>query len=264
METFFSGGSKPFVPEPKEDKPKFVAPTKVFNPQEKLDPRSGLVKSWSFSALSTFEKCQHQIKLSRVDGIPQESGPAAERGNRIHQHIEDFIKGESEELSADVKYFHSLIENLRYEYADAKVMVEDEWAYGTEWESAEYRSRDAWCRMKLDALHWESETCAIAYDWKTGKKFGNEFKHSQQGQLYAIGTFLLFPNAEHVTVKFIYVDQNDTLEKTYTRDEAMLFLPSWTKRGVRMTQTTEFIPSPSIHTCRWCPYKEEACEWSEK
>jgi len=261
-----NGGSKPITTKaPKKERPD---PNNIFNAQaeqqKKLDPRSGKVKSWSFSALSIFEKCPRQTFLAKIEHIPQGSSDALDRGNRIHAAIEHYIIGETDTLSNEVKNFTSLINALRNEYAKGSVIIEDEWAYNQHWENTAYRSDQAWCRMKLDAMRNESPTSAHIIDWKSGRKFGNEFKHGQQGQLYAIGAFLLYPKLQHITVEFVYVDQAETLEKAYTRDEALLFLPSWTKRATKMTTENDFMPRPAISTCKWCPYREEHCQWSQQ
>ena len=258
-----SGGSKKFVPD-KTQKPaknsRIIATTnKEFNAAEANDPRKGPIKAWSFSALEVFEKCAYRAFLSKVEKIPTESSPALERGNRVHEAIEHYIQGQSDILIKEVKSHRGYIDDLRKLYAEGSVMIEDEWAYDTEWSVTEYRTSDAWCRMKLDAMINEDETTATVVDWKTGQKYG--LKHSQQGQLYAIGAFLMFPKLQNITVIFKYTDRNEELEKVYSRDEAMYFLPKWTERGRRMTSATEFPPSPSPFNCKWCDYKDH-CEWS--
>lgn len=262
------GGSKPITAPAKPAKAERINPDHVFDPkkrkEEAANPRGGLVKAWSFSALETYEKCPHQTYLKSVKKIPQESSEPLERGNRIHKAIEDYIMGKVDILSSEVKHCHDVINELRKEYEKGIVIVEDEWAYDVEWADTDWLAVNAWCRMKLDAMKWESDTSARTVDWKSGRKFGNEFKHSQQGQLYAIGAFLRYPKLQHMLVEFQYVDQDDKLEKAYTREEAMLFLPSWTRRATAMTSATDFPAKPSTHTCKWCPYVNEHCEWGVK
>lgn len=259
-----SGGSKPVNGETakRDDAPR-IEMKRMFKPQKQLKAGEGDIKSWSFSGLTDFETCQMRAFFDKVKKIPRESSEALDRGNRIHKSIEDYIQGKIDILSSEVKQCHSIIDSLRREYKNGQVIVEDEWAFNVDWYSTGWRASDVWLRMKLDALHWESETHGHIYDWKSGKKFGNEFKHSQQGQLYAIGAALWFEQLEHLTVTFAYTDHGETLDKVYTRDEALLFLPSWTKRGTRMTSCVDFIPSPSIRNCKFCSFKDH-CEWSEK
>jgi len=92
-----------------------------------------------------------------------------------------------------------------------------------------------WARIKLDALVHQDEQSARVIDYKTGKKWGNEISHSQQALLYAIGTFLRYPDLEFVN-----------------------------SRAVKMTTETEFNPTPSKSSCRWCSYRQgddPQCQW---
>lgn len=105
----------------------------------------------------------------------------------------------------------------------------------------------------------------------TGKKFGNELKHNQQGMGYAIAAFARYPELEFVEVQFAYLDKNDELRGSYTRRQAELLQPGLTLRADKMTTATEFEPAPSFHACRWCPhakvqegYDEPACKWAHE
>jgi hypothetical protein len=106
----------------------------------------------------------------------------------------------------------------------------------------------------------------VATDYKTGKKFGNEVTHNQQGQLYAIGSFMRYPTLEICDVEFIYLDHGiKSKKKTYTREKIMKFLPMWQKRADRLTSDEEFRPKPNKINCKWCPFGpqngDSSCEW---
>ena len=232
----------------------------------------GPIPRWSFSALSNFEKCPYMLQLSKVDGYPDPAGKAAERGLKVHDNIENFIMGETDDLCKEAaKNFENLINNLRNHYEDGTVEVEGEWAHDRDWDTTNWGDENAWARIKLDAIWFESDTSARVYDWKTGRKFGNELKHAQQLQLYVIGAFLRFPDLQFVEGQMVYLDKNDRLIAHYTREEAMAFMDKWTRRGLVMTTTTEFEPQPSEYNCKWCPhakiqegYTEPACPYAFK
>ena len=126
---------------------------------------------------------------------------------------------------------------------------------------------DTWARIKLDALVNEDETSCRVIDYKTGKKFGNEIAHGQQGLVYAIATFLRYPHIEHARTEFWYLDKGETTIKDYSRATAMEFLPGLYRRAIKMTTETNWEPKPSKDACRWCDYKksyEESpaiCKW---
>ena len=88
----------------------------------------------------------------------------------------------------------------------------------------------------------------------TGKRFGNEIKHGEQTQMYALATFLKYPLVEHVTAELWYPDVNDLATLDIVRPVGMRFLKPFDKRGRKMTEATEFPPNANAHSCRYCPY----------
>jgi hypothetical protein len=73
-----------------------------------------------------------------------------------------------------------------------------------------------------------------------------------------------YPKLEFVRTYWAYIDQTapeNIMEKEYTREAAMQFLPRWVERGTRLTSDTELLPRPSKPNCGYCDYKEP-CEWS--
>ncbi len=73
-----------------------------------------------------------------------------------------------------------------------------------------------------------------------------------------------YPHAEFAQTELWYLDKKETFRKTYTRDEALMFMPGWHSRGIKMTTTEDFTPNPSKHNCRWCSYgkgEEPVCNY---
>lgn len=226
------------------------------------DPQSGKIKTWSYSSLTQFETCPHQTFLAKVEKLPQPSTPALDRGNQIHLLAENYVKGElGGDMPKELEKFKTEMLQLHDAYPEGHIHVEGEWAFDTDWRPTEYYGKSTWNRMKLDVLVQESETSGKVVDYKTGRKFNNEFKHAQQGQLYALGTFLRMPEMQYLEVEFWYLDHGEKLEKNYTRDQAMMFLPMWTSRATKLTTCTDFIPKPSKPNCRWCAFKNNGCQW---
>jgi hypothetical protein len=112
----------------------------------------------------------------------------------------------------------------------------------------------AWLRLKLDALVHVNEYQAIAIDFKSGKKFGNELKHAEQLQLYQLVTFLRYPKLEEVTTELWYLDVDELTQATFTRFQGLRFMKSWDKRGNNLTTCQEFPPNANKWSCRYCPY----------
>jgi hypothetical protein len=224
----------------------------------------GPLKAWSYSALKVFEDCPYRSYIQKVKRIREESGPAAERGSIIHQEAEDYVNGTLGEFPVSCVKFQNEFEELRQGYIDAKVELEGEWGFDIDWQPIGWMEAKTWARIKLDALVHQDEQSARVIDYKTGKKWGNEISHAQQGLLYAIGTFFRYPSLEFVQTEFWYLDKGETTRKSYTRDQAMQFTPGWHRRAIRMTTATDFAPTPSKNACRWCSYRKgdfPECSW---
>lgn len=227
----------------------------------------GLIPTWSYSALKVFEQCPHRIYLRKVKKIAEPSHPAADRGTAIHQEAEDYVNGTLGDFPDSCQKFKSQFEELRALFIDAKVELEGEWGFDLDWQPVGWMEPMTWARIKLDALVHEDEQSARVIDYKTGKKFGNEIAHSQQGLLYAIGTFFRYPNLQFVQTEFWYLDHGQATKKQYTRAQAMLFAPKFNERALRLTTAQSFDPKPSSYNCRWCPHKDSqdgqppACGW---
>lgn len=231
-----------------------VRPGKAPKLEFKLD--LGPVSSWSYSTLTKFEDCAYQIYISKVKKIPEPQGAAAERGEAVHKSAEDYVQGKIDTIIPELKNHAEGLKELRKLHAEGLVSVEGEWAYTVEWEKTGWMDANCWTRIKLDVFVKTSPTTGRVIDYKTGKKFGNEIKHSQQGLLYAIGAFMRDPELEYVDVEFWYTDLalKESTKKSYTRDQAIMFLAPFHKRGVRMTTERNFNPNPSKMNCKRCSY----------
>jgi hypothetical protein len=210
-------------------------------------------------------KAGEKRDLSHVDMT------AANRGTMVHDACEAFVKGEGD-LIKEMTKFADYFTDLKVEYEAGDVTVEEDWGFNQDWYSTGWFDKDVWCRMKLDNFRVTARNddgsivAGIATDYKTGKKFGNEVSHSQQGQLYAIGALMRYPTLELVDVEFKYLDHGLTSKKKqYTREKAMKFLPSWQARAKKLTSDREFKPKPNKINCKWCPFGPQngdgSCDW---
>ena len=213
----------------------------------------GLAKSWSFSALMDYEGCPFRIKL-KADKAPRFEEQEENRGNIIHNAAEDFVTGARPDLIKELRKFAEKFEDERQLYAEGKLVVEEEWGFDRQWQITSWK--DATLRMKLDQFHWVpgDEICTIV-DHKSGKKFGNEVKHTMQGQLYMVGTFMRYPEIQSIDVRFRYTDEGKETSKVYYRDEKFdRYFEKFNKRAEKMLSDDNPRPKPSRHNCRFCCY----------
>ncbi len=217
----------------------------------------GPARTWSFSALMNYEKCPHIIKqkLDRAPVPERDENHPAERGTKIHDMAEKYVDGTYSKFPADLRKFKNEFDELRSMYPEGNVILEEDWGFTLNWAPTGWTDDDTWNRMKLDALVLLDEgTAARVIDYKTGKKFGNEVKHMQQAQLYAIGVFFKYPNVQALTTEFWYLDHKLTTRKTYTREKMLHYITRFTERALAMTTTTVFPPKPNKMNCKWCDY----------
>ena len=227
----------------------------------------GLIRAWSHSTLKTYETCPYRIYISKVKRVSEDFGPAAKRGTEIHEQAELYVKAELKEFPSTLIKFKEQFESLRSLYEETKVELEGDWGFTIDWEPCAWMDPKVWARVKLDAIVHEDKTSARVIDYKTGKKWGNEIAHSQQAITYAIATFFRYPALESINTEFWYLDHGETMEQTYTRDQAMMFMPKLQDRAIDMTTAVKFPPTPSQYNCKWCSYKKgdnPICEWGVK
>jgi CRISPR/Cas system-associated exonuclease Cas4 (RecB family) len=205
------------------------------------------MRPWSYSALTLYESCPQAYKLRYVDRIKSPGSEAMDRGNEIHQGLEDFLN----RIGPLPTEAEGLTDYYRALQAEDPT-IEEEWGYTQDWAPVPWNHKDIWCRMKLD-VYVPGEPCKIV-DHKTGKHY--QIKAIDQGQLYAIGASIQSPEAETFDVQFAYVDQDMFKAKSYKRAHVERFKEKFTRRATILGNDTEFKPKPHKITCKFCHLKE--------
>ena len=239
--------------------PEMVPPPRMVIPIPSALPKPPM-KSWSFSSLGDFEKCKFYSFLKRVQKVPEPERPlppgkmehANDRGSRMHDDAEQFVRGNLKHLTRELLAFETEFNSLRKSFANGVVSLEGEWGMSKDWEPQPWSQ--AWLRLKLDAMVFISPTEVVIVDYKSGRKFGNEVKHADQLQLYQLVTFLRFPQVETIHAELWYLDQDEITSMTYQRHQGLRFKPKWNQRGLKMMEAVDFPANPNIFSCRYCMY----------
>lgn len=218
------------------------------------------IASWSHSRLVDFEKCHQLAFLKYVKRIPEPDRPlpegksehANDRGSRVHDLLEQYVRGKTKDFPAEAYRFRFEFDALKKLFKLGTVSLEGEWGFDRDWVATDWQT--AWLRMKLDALVFLSPVEAVAIDYKTGRKFGNEIKHGEQLMLYQLATLLRYPQLELVHTELWYLDHDELTHRTFTRDQGLRFRRSWNDRGTTMTTCIDFPPNPNRWSCAYCPY----------
>jgi CRISPR/Cas system-associated exonuclease Cas4 (RecB family) len=210
--------------------------------------------TWSYSALSQFEKCPKQYEYARIQKLPQPPSKAMERGNAIHAQLERALK-------ADIA---GVPEVSLVEYVAAlrkrKPVVEEMWHFDRKWNFVGKNfGPSSWLLVKMDAyvppVLGKKPRNPHVIDWKTGGIYDD---HETQAELYAIAA-VAKEGAGRVTevdVDMVYVDKAHVekwslpIENEATFDE---IAGAWTDRAQGMLSTTEYRAKPG-KSCSWCPF----------
>ena len=203
-----------------------------------------MIKQWSYSRLSCFEKCPKQAEFKFIKKIKEPGSAAMDRGKDIHKLCEDFIRGSIEEIPAQLQDFEDAFVILKDLYLYGHVICESDWAIDQNWEKTGWFEDDTWGRAKVDAFVYEEGISkeARVIDFKTGRYEGNQETHREQCELYGAIALKRYPELESIKVK-----------------QERLNL-----RAIAMTTAEEFPANPSKFKCKWCYFgKQNMCREAE-
>lgn len=213
--------------------------------------------AWSYSRLSTYEKCALQAKYKYIDKLPEPPSDALERGSQIHDQLAQYLRGDlprdnpfTPSVIPGWTYFGTLLNQLR----DLQPMVEQQWGYNRAWEPTGWFGKDTWFRSVLDAALVYADDTGDVVDFKSGKPYSVDT--AKQAELYAISMIRRYAELTHATVRFWYVD---TAQKgaeavyRFSREQAEAAVPRWEKKAERMLSDEIMAPRPGEH-CKWCPF----------
>lgn len=212
--------------------------------------------NWSFSSLMVYESCAFRFKLAKIDRLPEPPRPPdnpLERGSRIHDRLEKFVKGEGpmDDEAKKIGDFEPAFNHLQALYTDGLATAEDDWLFNSDWDVCD--KKDVWLWSKLD-FFVKDEPYAVVGDYKTGKSQYKAIEHVQQMQLYAAAAALRNPDLERITVELWYLDEGHIKPLEFTQEQALSFVGRFQQRADRIFNDKLYRPNPNKVTCRWCPY----------
>lgn len=248
--------------DPKNPKKFCLVPTP--SKQEDTDG-TGTLKAWSNSIFGAMNKCPYRVYLQNIKRLKPKKNEFSQRGIDLHAAAEQYVKGELIDLPEELESFSDKFDYLKSKYQEGNIFVEQQWAFDKEWNVVKWFSSDTWYRMVVDVYIQESPTSVRLIDYKTGKKFGNEMSHNIQLCDYAVGIVSRFPETEFIKSELWYLDTGEVTIKewpaTLIKD---IFKTTTTKRGLKITNTTEFLPRPSKNNCKYCGFFDNGCKWGIK
>lgn len=213
------------------------------------------LKNWSFKKYKMYKQCPLAIKFKYIDRIPEPpldpKGDAARlRGIKMHEEMEACIK-QTGPIPLYAQPFESVITGLIEHGATA----EEDMFLNKRWE-IHPNYQDHWLQVKQDVLVVQDEFVLVG-DWKSGKRYGNEYWHFKQMELYAVAAWRTYPGRPEYTCELYYLDKDDVWSVNFTPAQLEKALGAFDYEADLMFSDTIFRPKPNKDTCRFCPYNSK-------
>jgi RecB family exonuclease len=210
--------------------------------------------SFSNSSIKTYEQCPYKYKLTRIEGLKEPAGPAADRGKDIHYTFEQAIKGLNL-LPEEFKYWTDYIDTLK----SNNTRAEEEFGLTIDWEPCAFSSDKVWLRGVIDAIYSNNNTAHIL-DWKTGKTRD----YAEQLRLYACVVFALHPELENISLEICYIDQNKREDYGIIFRDEFPALKEWVSNRITKIERDDIYAPKPEYGCRWCHFRKSnggPCRW---
>lgn len=217
-----------------------------------------VIVPWSYSKLKNLEVCPK--KHSEVDILKnyQDSSEALTWGNNVHAAIAKALTGVAP-LPEEMLHYQRWVERVRNR--GGKLLVEQKYAIMQDLKPCSwFGDKRVWYRGIGDAVNLISDDIIAITDWKTGKVLDDYV----QMFLMAQCVFSYYPNVQRVITEFIWLKEDCSTPRVYTRAE---MAAEWNKLYPRVTAYTDavrnqnFPPKPGYY-CTWCPVL--ACPYQGK
>lgn len=206
--------------------------------------------TWSLSSLGTYERCGLKYRFKYVEKIKENRSTSASRGVDNHAIVENFLNGTIPDVPEELGFYRAFLTGLKkYEiYPEHKIALTKQWTQ-TKWGAP-----DSWYRGVLDLkLIQRDKNEGVVYDWKTGKIYPD---HDDQKSIYSLAVLSEQPALHQVRAIHVYLDRNESREKTFHRDQVPELRKQWESRVQGLEQNPVYIPNPGFH-CRFCSFSRE-------
>lgn len=207
-----------------------------------------VITAWSNSRLNTYEQCPFKARLLYIDKMVEPGSAAMDNGKAVHTEIEKYLKGPDRRVPQSAIKLCADYEELY----DLKPYTELQVAFNQNWEPVDWFSKQAWCRVVLDAMVKTPEYLWII-DHKTGKMRDG---YDDQLSLYGLAGLLMFPGIPEVRTSLFFVDAGRTIDgQTYTAEDLPVLKAQWEDRVKAMLSDTEYRATPNQY-CNWCHFRK--------
>jgi len=221
------------------------------------------ITAWSFSRWQTYCDCPKKAYFKVIKKLPEPSSPALERGTVLHKSCEDFLRGVKKTVPTDVKLIAPQLKALK----KAGALPEAEFAFDVNWNPVSWFAKDAWCRVKADALTPpvldDKEPVVSVDDFKSGGKLNTagavevKGEYPLQLELYSLTGLLTYKAAARASSSLIFIDHGQVVPigDELTQKDVKALKKAWETRVKKMMNDTLFKPTPG-NACRFCHFRK--------
>jgi CRISPR/Cas system-associated exonuclease Cas4 (RecB family) len=219
----------------------------------------------SFSLWSTYHQCPFKYKQKYLLGVKEPfSGPAAERGTKIHLMIEEYIKNYKQVMPWDEAGGAPGVPKLGHEHPMTGVLqryrnwpngmrhVERKFGFDIDWYPYPADNDDTAYVAVFDIAAVANGVVEIG-EWKSGKPYPSHF---DQRTFYGLAGLKLWPHAHKVQVTTYYADMTSEAKRiTLTPDNERELQDTWESRRETIANDRIMAPRPN-EKCNWCFYRK--------
>tara|TARA_R110000751_G_scaffold114157_1_gene213521 strand:- start:1297 stop:1968 length:672 start_codon:yes stop_codon:yes gene_type:complete len=211
------------------------------------------LKTWSYSAATTFEKCpKHYYHIYVAKDV--KTDPNQKHflyGNEVHKAAELYVR-DGVPLPEKFNMFQSILDKVKQipgvKYCEYKIgLTKDLKKTG-------FFGDDVWWRGVIDLLVVdEDKKLATIIDYKTGKS--SQYADTRQLSLMGVGVFKHFPEVETIKAALMFLVSKELIKEEYKVEKVDEMFEEWGKMIHRIDNAYDsnvFNAVPNFG-CRWCP-----------
>lgn len=212
------------------------------------------LKTWSYSAATTFEKCPKQyFHLYVAKDIKQD--PNTEHflyGNEVHKACENYYKYGTA-LPAKFSQFQPIIEKINL--IKGEKLAEYKVGLTKELEPCGFFDDNVFLRAVADLVILDRENgIATVIDWKTGKS--SQYADTRQLSLLSMCIFKHFPEIKTIKSGLVFLVAKDMVREQFHVDNIDDMWAEWdvlTHRIDQAYQSNVFNAVPNFGCKSFCP-----------
>ena len=211
------------------------------------------LKTWSYSAATTFEKCPKQYYHLYV-AKDVKTDPNQQHflyGNEVHKAAELYVR-DGVALPGKFDMFQSILDKVKQipgdKYCEHKIGLTKDL------EPTGFFDDNVWWRGVIDLLIIDKDKkLATVIDYKTGKS--SQYADTRQLSLMGVGVFKHFPDVDNIKSALMFLVSKELIKEDYNSKKVDDMFEEWGKMIHRIDtayETDVFNAVPNFG-CRWCP-----------